>query len=237
MADNDFQIFTSLRYDPALRDVPESEVEFAGWNFQHKSPLYMLDLHRDRMVRAAKYWGWEKAVQVLEGDSGLRRLSDLILNFLISKKDGPLRVKVALSQEGELGCEASPVPEMSLPNLFPKGLPAPGAPTPEGSPLRVPVYEVFVDDCKTPRSEYTHFKTTRRAMYDAARQRAGIKLGDTKEVLMVNEGDGSVMEGSITTPYFWRNGRWVTPPVSSRFSSQNGSGGNDGTTRRWALER
>jgi 4-amino-4-deoxychorismate lyase len=237
MADNDFHIFTSLRYDPSLRDVPEREVEFAGWNFQNKSPLYMLDLHRDRMVRAATYWGWEKAVQVLEGDSGLDRLSDFILNFLISRKDGPLRVKVTVSREGELGCEVSPVPEMGLPNLFPKELPASGPPLPEGSPLRVPVYEVFVDDYKTPRSEYTHFKTTRRAMYDAARQRAGIKLGDTKEVLMVNEGDGSVMEGSTTTPYFWRNGRWVTPPVSSRFSSQNGSGGNDGTTRRWALER
>lgn len=36
------------------------------------------------------------------------------------------------------------------------------------------------------------------------------------------------MEGSITTPYFWRRGRWVTPPASA--------GGNIGTTRRFALE-
>lgn len=36
------------------------------------------------------------------------------------------------------------------------------------------------------------------------------------------------MEGSITTPYFARAGKWVTPPAAH--------GGNIGTTRRWALE-
>ena len=36
------------------------------------------------------------------------------------------------------------------------------------------------------------------------------------------------MEGSITTPYFFRGGEWVTPPAAD--------GGNVGTTRRWALE-
>ena len=40
---------------------------------------------------------------------------------------------------------------------------------------------------------------------------------------------GEVMEGTLTTPYFWREGGWVTP--------REGCGGNRGTTRRWALER
>lgn len=44
---------------------------------------------------------------------------------------------------------------------------------------------------------------------------------------MVNQ-DSEVMEGSITTPYFWRRAQWVTPPASA--------GGNIGTTRRYALE-
>ena len=35
------------------------------------------------------------------------------------------------------------------------------------------------------------------------------------------------MEGSITTPYFWRNGEWLTP--------SEGCGGHLGVTRRWAL--
>jgi len=37
------------------------------------------------------------------------------------------------------------------------------------------------------------------------------------------------MEGSLTSVYFWRGGRWITPTV--------GSGGQDGTSRRLALER
>lgn len=36
------------------------------------------------------------------------------------------------------------------------------------------------------------------------------------------------MEGSITTPYFFRAGEWITPSAQC--------GGNLGTTRRYALE-
>lgn len=75
-------------------------------------------------------------------------------------------------------------------------------------------------------------------MYDAARKRAHIDVPSAKqEVLLVNVMDGSIMEGSITTPYFFRNGRWVTPPVKAWYEAGADSGGNDGTSRRWALER
>jgi branched-subunit amino acid aminotransferase/4-amino-4-deoxychorismate lyase len=37
------------------------------------------------------------------------------------------------------------------------------------------------------------------------------------------------MDGSLTNVYFYRNGRWVTPPLSS--------GGQAGTARRWMLEK
>lgn len=72
-------------------------------------------------------------------------------------------------------------------------------------------------------------------MYNLARERMGIRLGQLKEVLVAAT-DGVVMEGSVTTPYFWRGGRWVTPSVGARFGD-DGCGGQDGTTRRWALER
>lgn len=36
------------------------------------------------------------------------------------------------------------------------------------------------------------------------------------------------MEGTLTTPYFFREGRWITPAEEC--------GGNRGTTRRWALD-
>lgn len=61
----------------------------------------------------------------------------------------------------------------------------------------------------------------------SARERAGIGSGDQAEVVLWN-GEGEVMEGSMTSVYFWREG-WVTPGLAQ--------GGNNGTTRRWLLER
>jgi 4-amino-4-deoxychorismate lyase len=233
-----FHLFTSLRYDPNLHNVPTRKLEYAGWNCSNESPFYMLDLHRDRVLRAARHWGWAKVVEALEGEAGLRRLSDFLTTSLVRSQEAPLRVKVTISEEGVLKCDSSAVPKAPLENLFPRQLPVPGAEVEDGNglPSREVTYEVVVDGNRTQRSEYTHFKTSQRDMYDEARRRADIRLGDKKEVLLV-EADGDVMEGSTTTPYFSRNGRWVTPPVSSRFSSADGSGGNDGTTRRWALQR
>ncbi|KAI9900309.1 hypothetical protein N3K66_004571 [Trichothecium roseum] len=74
-------------------------------------------------------------------------------------------------------------------------------------------------------------------MYDSARQRVGIIAGDPKEVLILDAKLNNVAEASLTTPYFWRNHRMVTPPVSKGFSEKEGSGGIDGVSRRWALER
>lgn len=51
-----------------------------------------------------------------------------------------------------------------------------------------------------------------------------------EEILLVTNdewGEQLIMEGSITTPYFWRHERWVTPDA----------GGHAGTTRRYALEK
>ena len=64
-------------------------------------------------------------------------------------------------------------------------------------------------------------------MYDSARKSL-TGASQAEEVLLQNN-DGEVMEGSISTPYFWRDGRWITPAGKC--------GGNIGTTRRWALEK
>ena len=233
-----FQLFTSLRYDPALLKLHESELKHAGWNRENASALYMLDYHRDRMLRAATHWGWDAAVRVLSGEAGLTTLSELVLGSLGGREGLSSRVRVTITKDGELAAHVSEAPRTGIANLFPDRLPVSGrTETSDVLPLKEPAYEVVLDEQKTRRSEYTHFKTTRRVMYDQARQRAKISLPDPKEVLIVNAEDDTVMEGSITTPYFWRDNRWVTPPVSSQFSREDGSGGNDGTTRRWALQR
>jgi hypothetical protein len=243
----DFQLFSSLRYDPALPQISGGGPEFshAGWNWANSSPLYMLDFHRDRMLSAATHWGWDAAVAVLEGDAGLERLGDFIVGSIGDATQAPMRVRVAITKEGALSVTTSLVPETRPQNLFPARLPPPGESQGDASvegpkeaiPSKTPEYQVLVDATKTVRSEYTHFKTTLRAAYDSARQRAHIGLPDEKEVLIVSETDGAIMEGSITTPYFWRGGRWVTPGVSKAYSLQKGSGGQNGTSRRWALGR
>ncbi|KAL2023782.1 hypothetical protein VTK56DRAFT_1049 [Thermocarpiscus australiensis] len=152
-----------------------------------------------------------------------------------------MRVRISITSDGELGISATPVPETPLTNLFPQRLPNPGEDQDNEEngniPSKSPEYEVLVDGLGTTRSEHTHFKTTKRNVYDGARQRARISLPDKKEVLLINQANGAVMEGSVTTVYFWRGGRWATPAVSKGYSPEKGSGGQDGTTRRWALEK
>jgi 4-amino-4-deoxychorismate lyase len=242
----DFQLFTSLRSDPMLLQLVDIQQDDLGWNLTKPSPYYMLDYHRDRMLKAASYWGWDEAVAAIEGASGLARLESFVTEQLgQDTSDQPRRVKVLLSREGHLGLESSVVPATSLTNLFPKQLgerddhsSADSRDSPLGQLGLSPPYVVHLDAPLTRRSEYTHYKTTKRDMYDQARERAGLKPTDaTQEVLIVDEATGCIMEGSLTTPYFFRGGRWVTPPVAREFSADGGSGGQDGTTRRWALER
>ena len=91
------------------------------------------------------------------------------------------------------------------------------------------LFQAVLDTLPTARSIHTKDKTYWRHTYDYARSCAGIQTyQDMKEVLLFNC-DGEIMDGSITTPYFFRNGRWVTP--------QNSCGGQIGTTRRWAIDQ
>jgi 4-amino-4-deoxychorismate lyase len=247
----DFQLFTTIRYDPALLNVsPGSHVP--EWN-RKLSPWYMLDYHRDRMVRAAEHFGWAAAVTTLSGEEGMTRLEEFVAQVASMITDSaPHRVKILLDESGRLSSELGATPEVPPENLFPTHLPKPDDDdssssntmmdaqqpwTPTKTPAKTPAWEVSVDSDVTVHSAFTHHKTTNRHMYDDARWRR--QLAPTtplRDVLLVNQAHGCVMETSISTPYFWRRGRWVTPPVSQGgFRQWNGGGGNDGTSRRWAL--
>ncbi|KAI0095499.1 aminotransferase [Daldinia grandis] len=237
---NGFRIFTSIRYDLALLKVPELGYVNAGWN-HNSSPFYMLDLHRDRMLKAAVYWQWSAAIALLSGEEGLGFLQKSLRDIVSGVGNGPHRIMLSLAQDGTLDYQISPLPETHLYNLYPEHLPSLDRKdlAEEGGgkvPIKNHVYDIFLDGHKTSKSEFTHYKTTFRDMYNDARRRAQINLGDRKEVLLVNN-DGHIMEGSISTPYFWRDGKWVTPPIPTQYRASEGSGGNSGTTRRWALER
>ncbi|KAK8120727.1 hypothetical protein PG999_004847 [Apiospora kogelbergensis] len=240
----DFTLFTTLRYDPALLAVPEQGFTNLGWN-QRPSPFYILDYHRDRMLQAATHWRWAAAVRLISGPEGLKRLEQYLDTAASSFSNAPHRVKVTLSRDGQLAHEAAPIANVPPRNLFPVALPSPPGADAQGAhaghgdkaATRGAEWQVLVDSKSTEGSEYTHFKTTRRLVYDDARSRAELRPTDTKEVLLVNAQNGQVMEASLTTPYFWRHGKWVTPPIPTNFVPGEGSGGNCGTSRRWALER
>ncbi|KAI0206853.1 putative 4-amino-4-deoxychorismate protein [Astrocystis sublimbata] len=238
----DVQIFTTIRCDPTLLQAPGRGYVHVGWN-GNPSPFYMLDFHRDRMLNAALHWGWDAAVRILEGAGGLENLNVFLQTHVLEAANTPCSAKVLIDRDGILNVVRRPAGQVRLSTLFPSLLPVPSGQAMEESmgdtiPERDVRFEVLVDGQPTAKSEFTHFKTTHRPMYDAARERAGLlNYTDDKEVLLVNSDNGSIMEGSITTPYFWRNGRWVTPPIPENFKVSQGSGGNYGTTRRWALER
>ncbi|PHH62329.1 hypothetical protein CDD81_7249 [Ophiocordyceps australis] len=197
----------------------------------------MLDLHRDRLLRAAIYWNWQAAIDLLSGDAGLEALSQMARVYLATAKTTPKRLRVMIDSLGTVSFAQFDTPLMPLNNLFPQCLPSPASTPTHHEPCASPRFTLVVDTCHTDRSEFTHYKTTVRDVYNDARQRVGIQQADLKEVLIINTKDQTVIEGSLTTPYFWRRGQWVTPPVSGFYSQQNGCGGQDGTSRRWALQR
>ncbi|KAF7160514.1 hypothetical protein CNMCM6106_007969 [Aspergillus hiratsukae] len=223
-----FQIISSLRYEPALPDVLRAQPTDA-YPDPLRSPYYLLPYHQERLLKAAECFGWSKAARFLQQD--VESLAKHLDSF-IPDRTKHWRLRIVIDRDGACTVEvnaAAPIDPLSL--LLPSEMNQTSTP-----------WRVTVDSERTVPSPFTTHKTTSRDNYTAARLRAKITSPqDPAEVLIVNP-DEEIMEGSITTPYFRRrnststqakidheNARpaWVTPPLSS--------GGNAGTTRRYAL--
>ena len=220
-----WSIVTSMRSDPGICD------RLGG------SPLYLLSLHRDRILDAAHDFGWHGAKEILAGENGIQNLKDAVESCWVENLDKDLgsrnksyKIRLLMDPKGEFTVTATEVPHVGMNNLFPKDFSALDFPSESTS------WKVFISPVRTAPTIFTKHKTTHREIYDEVRKYVPSWALDTKssvikgtmcEILLVNTG-GEIMEGSITTPYFFRGGRWVTPPSTS--------GGNIGTTRRWALD-
>ncbi len=242
----DFQLFSSLRFDVQLLESSANHVLSGS-----PSPFYMLPYHRARILEAAIHFGWSAPAERISGPQGLLHILQKLEASVDVKSITPLRVRIILNSDGNVMVDTNEAPPVPLTNLFPSRIPPP-APKLEvspltggvmmlgegdtlhagaalGSPLQTHPWTVLVDREKTKPSPFTTYKTTCRDVYVGARARAGIQsMTEHKEVLIISETGHEIMEGSLTSVYFWRGGRWVTPPVSS--------GGQAGTTRRWLLE-
>ena len=227
-----FQLISTLRYDPILPEIV-SQSPTLRYPDVLRTPYYLLPYHLDRLVRAARHFQWHHgALHRFENDP------DAFLAFLdgfVPDRAKQWRLRIVVENAPGLDgikVEVYPTAPVETPQLlvWPFGTNTRN----EGSP----VWRIYVDKQQPMEpSGFTMHKTTAREGYTAARVRAGIMSPQEQaEVLVVNP-DGQVMEGSITTPYFWRpssagsdgngDGEWVTPPLSC--------GGNAGTTRRYAL--
>ncbi|KAM0164678.1 hypothetical protein ACHAPG_000451 [Botrytis cinerea] len=245
-----FQLFTSLRYDPLLLQSPKN-IESWPLPTPSPSPFYMLPYHRDRLLQAASHFSFHPAITAISGASGFQNLLSVLSNSIDTQSPTPLRVRIVLDHEGTITIESNPVPPVPLSNLFPTRLPPPTSiptPAPTISPLtggaltlgptttlpsdptQSSPWTIIPDPSPTTPTPYTSFKTTSRTPYDTARSRAQIPtFTSPQEVLLISSHNAEIMEGSLTTPFFYRDGKWVTPSETS--------GGQIGTTRRWVLEK
>lgn len=220
-------IFTTVRYDSLLLNEPANTA--ASCN--RPCPFYMLEHHWTRLKVAKwstiphqtsktnSFFACQTPAYLLYGlNSAVKQWQD--------RHDGvdpeSLRIKLRSFEGGRMTTEISACPRIPLSYLFPSTFALPAN-------ARETEWTVVLDNQATEATETTMFKTSDRRSYGRARAAAGItSLMAPREVILYTP-DDSLLDGSITTPYFYRAGCWVTPASSC--------GGQQGTTRRWALEK
>jgi len=220
---SEFELFTSLRWDPCLFTA-----QWNTWPLNPPSAFLLLPFHLDRLTEAARRFKWPAAVEALGDEPQALESLRTVCQNCVDGGDGsqrPLRIRVTLSQAGDVKARAFPTVPLDHDLLYPSTF-KPDDCSSFNFPSRQ--LRVYIDTEPTPTSLYTSYKTTARGHYDAARTRLGISAAEPEEVLLFN-GGGDVMEGSVRNVAFWRDGRWVTPGLES--------GCLAGTVRRWLLEQ
>ncbi|EMC92484.1 hypothetical protein BAUCODRAFT_27759 [Baudoinia panamericana UAMH 10762] len=214
----DLYVFTTVRWDAMLAAAFENTK--ASCN--HPSPFYMFEHHWTRLQ--VSRW-----TNDLPRSSPAELLRTLNRDVQIWQADHPeekyesLRVRHRMFPSGKTISDILPTARVPIEYLFPKTFNCPVTERLSNAP-----WTIVLDSEPTEISSSTMYKTSDRMCYNRARAAAGItSYTQTKEVLLYSS-DGGILDCSISTPYFFRNGRWVVPAASS--------GGLQGTTRRWSLE-
>ncbi|KAH7886024.1 aminotransferase [Phlebopus sp. FC_14] len=221
-----FSLLCTLRFDRFL--------ETLQWNNDpdgNPSPYLLLMYQFERLVASARLNRW--AVSDTLTLANLRAVCDKAVQEA-KKFDGntSLKIRVTLASSGELSATPTSVEPLRYdPTMF-----SLFNPETDSHALSVPVLIIDVDT--QPTSNMVPMKTTNRQVYDDARARAGIPLvgtprpsvdlSDCADDVILYNGSNAVTESSICNVAFYRNGRWVTPPLRVGCIS--------GVFRRWLLE-
>ena len=234
-------VFLTLRYDPEL----VNSVENTAVSGHQPCPFYMLEHHYTRL-QVAKWslatWAKqsrpinhkdantydEHAVRI--GPSSANELCHGLLNAVETWRKGhpqeepeSLRIKFRLYASGRMHTEIfTSIARLPHAVMFP---PSFGSPTDHKNAA----WTVTTNSEPTKPTESTMIKTHDRSAYDRARANAGILTYAEKREVLLWTAKGNVLDGSISTPYFYRDGKWVTPASST--------GGQQGVSRRWALNK
>ncbi|KAK5133531.1 hypothetical protein LTR08_007668 [Meristemomyces frigidus] len=209
-------IFTTLRWDPTLSDLAANSIAISA----RVCPFYMLEYHWARL-QAASQTSSQKAASLADLFDCLSQEVQLWHIQHPDKEPEALRIKHRIYADGRTMTEITPTTRVALNTLFPETL-DPSLPQPVS-------WAVTLDTTPTMPTACTSHKTSDRSHYDRARASADIlSYTEAREVLLYNP-RGEVLDGSITTPYFYRDRQWVTPAEAC--------GGQQGTTRRWALDK
>lgn len=226
-----FRILSTLRYDHDLEDVISSSQS----SLDRTGPFYMLQYHRNRLLEAARYFRLSACILHLDGPHGMTWLSESIMRSIPAGLElgHYYRVRITLDAQCHAEVAMMPASRLSFETLFPDSALLNAHLKTDRKQEHMDrvqsIWSVYLDKAVTEPSPVTSFKTTDRHLYDAARARIGIESYLVPEEVLMHNPRGLVMDASLTSVYFYRNGQWVTPDRTS--------GGQLGTTRRWALDR
>ncbi|KAI5964698.1 ABZ2 [Candida pseudojiufengensis] len=209
---DDFEILSTIRYDPNLTESPPIEYEdITNLNF------FLLKEHVDRLNFTLQFFnhllGKKMTFEITEDFF----LSQLVLSLKKSEKLMfiPYKIRVLVKLDGSVKIEIYETPNTTnlLFGLFPQ----------------VSEFDLYFDQLDSENdwdiyknkelsliSPFTSFKTTKRDVYNQARLILPGNKPGKEEVLLFNS-QSQLMEGSITNVAIKRSydGKWVTPLLSS----------------------
>ncbi|KAK6198112.1 aminotransferase-like protein [Scheffersomyces amazonensis] len=217
----DFEILSTIRYDPKLTALPpETFEQIVPDNF------FLIRAHIRRLIFTFQYFQRYSGLEIIEFDVSPEFLSEQLVEAI--KRDGkpvylPLKLRLLMTLDGTVKVEVHETPVRE--NLL-YGLISPESQLIETNSIDTAfdlptldegvVWDVYIDKQFTPMSPFTSFKTTHRNAYNDARARTLPGKSSHEEVLMHNP-EKCVMEGSITNIAVRdeKHNIWVTPRLSS----------------------
>ncbi|KAG7662912.1 ABZ2 [[Candida] subhashii] len=209
---HDFEILSTIRYDPLLSRIPPMIYdEISSVNF------FLLSEHIERLKFTLAYFHHQfKTTMDFEiTESGL--LEQLIRAMKYAQRPVmlPYKYRVLVDLSGNVRVEIHDTDHRDdlLAGMFPCLVDE----TLMGMSNVDEVWDVYIDSKQTLISPFTSFKTTKRDAYNEVRARILPGLRPGKEEVLLYNTSNKLMEGSITNVAIKRfsDGKWITPLLSS----------------------